>query len=246
MKRTTILFCVFLVLIPVAGYSIDSLDVYGGLLWIGNPTYAPASPDGLPTGAPSPILNTWSVSLPLRMGRIFRLVPEIGLFGTQYGLIPGYDKTVPVEREYADAVWFLGAMVDLDLWMNIPLGQRLDLGIQAGATFLGRIPVQGWGDGWDQLDEMNSYFFAQARYLYPEVGITFGWRPEGFDRLGVTVKAMTYLPIFHLWDNEEVGFADQFMASVSIGLRFFSAPRQTAVEVGGATDGSGDSGGQSS
>jgi hypothetical protein len=59
------------------------------------------------------------------------------------------------------------------------------------------------------------------------------------------VKAMVYLPIFHIWDNEEVGFADQFMSSVSVGLRYYTAPRQSETGADGeAVDGAPDTSSQ--
>ncbi len=224
MSRITVICIVVLIFAAGVAGALESVDAYSGLLWIGNPTFAPASSDGAPTGAPSPILNTYSIAFPFRMGRLFRFAPELGLFGTQYGLIPGFSKTVPVEREYADAIWFLGALVDLDVWLNIPLSAGVDLGFQLGATFLGRIPVVGWGDGWNRLGEMAGYLYGQARYLYPSAGMTFDWRPERYDRLVVVLKATTYLPIFHAWDEEESTFVDQLMVSVSIGLRVLRPP----------------------
>lgn len=226
MKRFTIVS--ILVFSSLAGvFALDGVDFRGGLTWIGSPPYTPASDDGAPTGAPSPILNAFGISFPVGLGGVLHLEPGLTLFGTQYAVIPGYTKTVPVEREYASAVWFLSALVDLSLVVDIPLSQAIRLGFDFGAAFHGRIPIGGWGDGWDQLDEMAAYFYGQARYLYPLAGLRFSWKPPTSERLELIIRGRSYFPLFHAWDGEEVGFVDQFLVSGSIGLRILPGATQT-------------------
>ena len=217
--RGALLLVSFLLGSVTAG-ALESIDGYAGLLWIGNPPYTPASDEGAPTGAPSPILNTFAIALPISLGGPFYLVPEIGLFGTQYGLVTGHAKTVPVEREFADAIWFLGALVELGLWLDITISDFISLGFDIGASFLGRIPMFPWGDGWSQLGDMTSYLYGEARYLYPEVGVNLSFRPEALENLEIVARGKSYFPIFHAWDNEESDFVDQFMVTFSLGLRF--------------------------
>jgi len=204
---------------------LESIDLHNGLVWIGNPPYVPASIEGAPTGAPSPILNTIAVSFPILISGPLYFVPELGLFGTQYGLVAGFDKTVPVEREYADAIWFLGALVELGLWLDFNLSSAISLGLELGASFLGRIPMFPWGDGWEQLDSMAAYLYGAGRFVYPSAGILFSWGPETTDGIEIALRTKAYVPIFHFWDGEGSDFIDQFMIKISVGVRFLTTPR---------------------
>ena len=61
-----------ILLVPAPAAALESVDFHAGLLYIGNPTYEPASIDGLPTGGPSPLVNAYSFSLPFELGAYFR------------------------------------------------------------------------------------------------------------------------------------------------------------------------------
>jgi hypothetical protein len=220
-------FAIFMaiMLVPCAAIALESVDMHGGLLLLGSPVYAPASPDGEPTGAPSPILNSYSIAFPFVLGDYFRLAPGISFFGTQYRIIPGFAKAVPVPVEWADTVWFLSVLVDLELRLDIPLSTRLGLGFDAGAAFLGRVPIPTPNDGWEeQMPGIVSYFYGEARYLYPTFGASFTWKPAELDRLEVSVRSKAYFPIFHLWDGENSSFFDQFLINLSLGLRIYPRP----------------------
>ena len=203
--------------------ALESVDIHTGLLYIGTPLYEPASLDGLPTGGPAPLVNAFVVSLPFELGPYFRFAFELTLFGTQYAALPGYDKVVPVEREYASAIWFLGSMIDLSLWLDIPLGNDLGLGFTIGPAFLARAPITAWGTGWDELETQAQYFYGDGRFFYPETGFFLTWRPSQIEGIEVAIRGRAYFPIFHLWDNEAVSFIDQFIATATIGIRIYPA-----------------------
>ena len=201
--------------------ALESVDIHGGLIYIGNPIYEPASQNGAPTGGPSPLLNEFTVSLPFELGSYVRFAVELSIFGTQYGLIPGYPKVVPVEREYANAIWFLGSMIDLTLWLDIPISDRFGLGFTLGPAFLARAPITAWGTGWEQLGTMADYFYGAGRFFYPEAGLFVTYRPEVFESLEISLRARAYVPLFHVWDEENVVFLDQFIISAGIGIRWY-------------------------
>ena len=227
MKKALALIVALLCVVGAASYGLESIDIFTGLLVVGNPPVESESVDGAPTGAPSPILNTLTTSFVFDIGRLFRFAPELTLYGTQYGWLSVAEKAVPVERQYADAVWFLSAVAEPLIWLNIPLGVRHHLGFQFGLAFNMRIPITSWGTGRDQLKLMASYLYSEARFFYPDIGFTFSWRPAIYDKLVLSTRARILLPMFHIWDGEEVEFMDQFIASFSIGLRLF---RRSIVE----------------
>lgn len=222
MRRRTVLFTLLLLVVVLPATALEGVDFNGGLTWISSPPYAPAVSDGTPTGGPSPLLNAFGLSFPFPLGEYFRLSPRLSLFGTQYAPIPGFEKVVPVEFEYASAVWFLGALVDLSIAIEIPIGELFGLGFHLGPSFLGRIPIDAWGDGWDRLDAMVGYLYGDARYFFGHAGASFVWKIERYERLALVLSAETHLPVFHFWDDEEVPFIDQMMVSGSIGLRIYA------------------------
>ena len=187
---------------------LESIDVDGGLIWIGN---------GEPDGAPSPLVNTVGVAFPISFGGIFRLRPQLNLFGTYYGLTDDESRAVPVEIEYADSVWVLSALLEPIAEFEFPLGDSFYLAAFAAPAFLFRIPTATWGDGTDERGAIMSYLYGNARFLYPEIGFQFTW--AAFDSIHLGIRAKLLLPLFHLWDTEEVPFYDQMMFASSIVFR---------------------------
>ena len=223
--------CIFLAA-TLSAISIESFDVSGGVIWIGN------------TGdntAPSPITSTLAVSIPIRFSPVVLIVPELGYFGGTYGI--ENDRTVPVEIEFKDSVFVASFLASPRVVFAFNLSPSLILGASVGPTVVIRVPTVAWGEGETQREEIVAYQYASARFFYPEVGLLFDWaiplnvdipsdldQGEGEDsstnqsRVHLAVNVRGYLPVFHLWDGENLPFHDQLMVSGSAVLRFFLGP----------------------
>ena len=220
--------CMFLTA-TLSAISIESIDVSGGVMWIGN------------TGdntAPSPITSPLAVSIPIRFTSFLLIVPELGYFGGTYGI--ENDRTVPVEIEFKDSVFVASFLASPRVVFTFNLSPSLILGASVGPTVVVRIPTVAWGEGGTQREQIIAYQYASARFFYPEVGFLFDWAiPPNVDlpsevdqgedenaginqsRVHLAINVRGYLPIFHLWDGENLPFHDQLMISGSAVLRFF-------------------------
>lgn len=229
------LFCIGILGIFLASslsaINIESVDVSGGVIWIGN------------TGdntAPSPITSTLAVSIPIRFASFLLMVPELGYFGIPYGI--ENNRTVPVEIEFKDSVFVASFLVSPRVLFAFNLGSSLMLGASISPAVVVRIPTLAWGEGENQREQIVEYQHGSARFFYPEVGFMFDWAvprrvdiPEemgeaeestdaGKSRVHLAVSVRGYLPVFHLWDGEDLPFHDQLMVSGSAVLRFFLGP----------------------
>ena len=220
-------------LIPaLAVYSInlESVDIKGGMIWIGNETG---------DTAPSPLTTIIGVSLPIRFSGFFALEPELRYFGLPYGVEHG--RPVPVEIEFADWAWVLGFFLEPRAVFDFQIIDTLTLSPYVSPTFLFRIPARRWGDA--DRGEIAAYQYGMGRFFYPEIGLIVDWElpfrinspeaetlnegdfPEADPYEGIEIHFIAdlnvYFPLFHTWDDEERQFYDQFMTSGVVGLRFF-------------------------
>ena len=225
MERRFILVLIFTILSigTLYAFEIPSMQFHGGLLWLGN---------GVEEGGPSPLLRTFGGSMQMFFTRRFFLHPELGFYGTQYQLAADGIKTIPTEIEFANSVWFLSTVLDLQTGMDFQLSSSFSLGFMVFPSFVFRIPLRSWGTCAEVSDEsstckstMSSYFYQKARFIYPGVGVYALWKT--FDRLGIAVRIKGYIPLFHLWDGEvradgsRVPFYDQMVISISGGIRYY-------------------------
>ena len=234
MKRPlSILVLIFVMASSAFSLGLESLDVKGGIIWIGNAAVDPAGTDA----APDPITTIIGVSLPIRLAPIFLIVPELRYFGGPYGI--EYGRAVPVEVEYPDATWVIGLLVEPRVVLDFPLHPSLNLGAYVSPTVLARIPSFTWGTV--DSGAVASYQYDQYRFFYPEAGLYLDWKipsntrsleaealnegefeedeEQGMD-IRLVVDLNSYFPLFHAWDGEDVPFWDQFMVSGTIGLKF--------------------------
>ena len=212
-KRLCIFMLLFLIVSTRAFSDVDgrrNVDINGGIIWIGNAE---------PEGAPSPLLNTLTVSLPIRFSNYFSFSPEFGFFGTQYGFSDGSLKVVPLEREAPDAAWILSVLVEPFFTFDLNLSETISIGLLAAPVFLLRVPTVSWGEGTAQLGEITAYLYESGRFFYTAAGLSFSWAAH--ENVSLIARVKSYLPVFHIWDNETYPFHDLMMISGTIGFRFF-------------------------
>ena len=63
---------------------------------------------------------------------------------------------------------------------------------------------------------MARYFWANARFLYPESDVFFRW--NAFETLSLTAGIRVLWPWFHAWDGESLPFTDQFVFAPTLGF----------------------------
>ena len=198
-------------LVPAGALSVKSIEARAGLLWLGNSSTE---------GAPSPLLDTVGIALPITITPAISIAPELDFTGTQYQLQVYSDPTraVPTEIEFANSVWYLGILLDLPFRYTFPLSKQTALGFGVSPAFLLRIPTVSWGTGGSEAGAMSAYLFGKGRFFYPSAQVFFDW--QVLSGLALEFRLRGFFPIFHIWDGEGLPFWDQMMIDGNVGFRF--------------------------
>jgi len=208
-RAAVVLACLVLTLAAQASWAKDTLEVDGGVVWIGNAD---------PNSAPSPLMPALGVNFPVFQRRRFGLDAGLLLTGTYYEYAGG--RAVPAELEHRDfaVVAFLG---DARAGLRLPIGSKAELGLNAGLLLLLRLPIPLFADA--SRDFGNAVVYLLARSLYPEVELSVRFPiAESFD-LRLAVRAG--LPWFHIWDGEPYAIWDQSVAGGILGVVYRFPPK---------------------
>jgi hypothetical protein len=236
LRKLAVIMVALLVPVYAAGaIHLESVDIKGGMIWIGN---APVDAGGT-DAAPSPLTALAGVSFPIRFTDFFLLAPELRYFGQPYGI--EYGRPVPVEIEFAEWAYVMGLMLEPRALFDFQITPALAFGAYISPSFLFRIPAKIWGDTSRAI--IAAYQYGMGRFFYPEIGVAVDWEipfrvrskeaeslnegefeeddPYEGISIHLIVDISAYFPIFHAWDKEAVPLYDQFMASGVVGLQVF-------------------------
>jgi hypothetical protein len=197
---------------PVA-WPLDTLELDGAMLWIGN-----ADPDS----APSPLLPALGMNFPLASRRLWALDTGFLVSGAYYEYTGG--RAIPAELEQRDfgVPLILG---DARLGLYVPLGKRVRLGLAAGLLLFLRVPIPLFRDASASFGSALGYLLARAFYPETELSVRFPILPA-FD---LDVKVRAGWPWFHLWDGEPYAFWDQLLVTGMLGV-VYKLPAKKAAD----------------
>ncbi len=212
-RRRRIRGCASVVLLLLAAsgaraLSVKTVDIDGGLMWIGNSSSE---------GAPSPVLSTIGVALPMYLTSRLSIAPELDFFGTQYQLSSDGTRAIPTEIETGSQVWCAIFLLDFPVRYDFPLSKILTLGVGASPSLLLRVPVFPYGSGQDEEGTMLSYFYGLGRFFYPTAESYLDY--QILPKVAVEIRLKAFIPLFHLWDGEDLPFWDQLMIAGNVGLK---------------------------
>jgi hypothetical protein len=213
--------------------NIESVDIKGGMIWIGNEEVEEND------AAAHPLLTVVGVSVPVRFTSFFAIEPELRYYGLPYGV--EYGRPAPVEIEFENSAFVLGFLLEPRVVFDFQIIDTLTFSAYLSPTFLFRIPARVWGN--TDTSEITAYQYGMGRFFYPETGVMVDWElpfrirsyqaeslnenefeeepAEEEIEIHFIVDLSAYFPLFHLWDDEQREFYDQFMTSATVGLRFF-------------------------
>jgi hypothetical protein len=217
MKRIGIGLVVILLVVLVPARSLQALDwieVDAGMIFLVNTDE---------DSAPSPILNTLGVSIPIPLfddEDPFYWEASLLFFSLfyQHSLSQdGGDLYRPAELEKADTLWTLGVIIDTRLGYAFTLSEKVRLGGAVGLAGVLRLPLIAIEQGGQYQGAAWSYFLTRS--VYPELEISCFWR--AFPGLGFSFAVRSLFPLFHIWDGEGTSFFDQMIIMGNIGFRIF-------------------------
>jgi hypothetical protein len=214
--KTVLFLILLLIAVTTAGYGfqIESVDLYGGMLWLGTAS---------DQAAPSPVHWKVGAALPMSFTSLFVLSPQLNVFwDNRYTLTEDGTRAVPAEVERADQVNFLSIVLDAQAMFRFSLNEQISIGPLAFPAFVFRIPIWTWGKARENPEYKNSiisYLWGKARFFYMGVGGFFHWAFA--DRFGFAFQVKSRLPVFHIWDQEQLPFHDQMMVVASVGFKYY-------------------------
>jgi hypothetical protein len=197
-----------IMLFCLTGFSVCALqyiDIEAGLIYIGN---------GEERGAPGPIVPTGGVAYMFAPGNGgFYFLPRLLLYAANYN----YEGVRPLPAEPENTEFLvLGGLFDFVLGMRFVINKTVELGTGAGVAVLLRLPISLSESVADDADEYSNYFYGNLRFIYPDVDLFLKWNVSESFSLSFTLKG--FIPVFHLWDGEELAFWDQLYLSLLIGI----------------------------
>ncbi len=220
MRARVIIASLLLFGIPAFAFAlkISELDINAGLLFIGSS----------PPGAPSPLVQTLGISMPIKSDGPFFLEPSIEFFGSYYEVDPITGRTVPAPYESGTSFLTIGSLITLQSGLLYTLSKDIEMGGALGVDFLIRVPYEFQNTNADTGDGLT-YFYSQGRFIYPETRFITRWHVVDGVTLAFTLRGM--YPLFHLWDGESLPFYDQLLVGLDIGfvITFGGKPAKPAA-----------------
>lgn len=210
MKRLGIVLLLVLASTPAWSWNLWGVDVSGvevqSSLWL--------IQNAVTDGAPSPIVNTIGLSIPLRFLKTWVFRPEVQAFTLGYAYEDG--RAVPESDNLFDNVTILGLMINSVGGYEWRLSQTLVWTNEVGLGFLARIPIYFNGSTAADMAIPATAWLLAGRLIYPNLGTSLAWQ---FSPLfTAVVRAQLFYPIFDLWGG--LPWYDQLTLGGGIGIRY--------------------------
>jgi hypothetical protein len=174
-------------------------------------------------GGPSPILQTFGVSMVLSINDRWYIEPSVEFFGTYYEWTGGMDastgRAVPTGYESGAGFFTAGGLIACQVRAMFPVTSFLSLGGAAGLDVMVRFPLELTNNSALSVagrGPATSYFYSSLRFLLPETRFIMRW--QVVDAVGLVFSLRALYPVFHLWDGEGLPFTDQLSVALTIGF----------------------------
>jgi len=183
---------------------LQSIGIFHDNLWLGN-----SDKDS----APSPILSVWGVSLSFGLTDRWSVAPELGLTTVEYLYRDGV--ALPAEIEEANAAKTLTLLLGIPFLYRFQPADSVSVFVGTGPAFSFKIPYKTFGD--ISGGDVAGYFIKSGRFFHWEVCTAV--ELDFFEHLGFYVRARVIVPLYRLWDGDNMPLYDGLFAGVSFGLR---------------------------
>ncbi len=186
---------------------IDYIEIDTGLLYLGN-----SETDS----APSPILRTVGLTVPLLKMNLFTIRTGIDFWGNYYAY--NGTRALPQEIEAPGDRWnwVLSTLIDTRFGMEYAFNSTILAGADIGLAFLLRFPIVSSDVAKNDRLALMQYLFGKGRFFYPSNDIYLTWNV--YEKFSLSFNLKILYPLFHLWDGESLPFYDQLIVSGLIGF----------------------------
>lgn len=209
------IFILILALIPSAvfAFELEGVQLIGGPAVIFNAEPVENSP------APNPVILMLGASVPMTFTDILYFEPGLRFYSTRVVLDSTY-KPVPAAIETRNRISVLNCELRPEVGAVFNITDNIMLGVTGAPVFTFRFPVIAYDDavGTDQKKVVREYYFSAARFLGFYAGGMFSWTFA--EDTALRLKIGTNLPVYHIWDGEEIAFYDQLMIEPEMGIVF--------------------------
>lgn len=203
--------------------NVTDIDARLGLLLMSNGYVTDSAGNQVQFSEVSPLLGAVGGDVALSINSRFSFRPALDIYGLEYAETAS-GKVVPTQAETKNAALVLSLLLSSPFSISWQLNPALTISAGFSPTLLIRFPVISYGS--PDLTAITSYFYKDARFVYPEFDGTFDYAFRTW--LHIVVNLRVLLPVFHIWDGESVPFTDQMVVAGSILLRFPLHPRSAA------------------
>jgi hypothetical protein len=164
--------------------------------------------------APSPLIGTVGGAAWFSVMDWLKFAPGLSVYSNDYFF--NGTRALPAEIEYKDAVTILGFMIEAPAIAEFKVAEKVSLSGGLGPLFMIRIPFVPHGA--NPTADVMKYYYGNGRFLFLEnrEGVDI----ELTDNWGIAIRVRVLLPIFHLWDGENLPFQDQMGVGAGIGIRY--------------------------
>jgi len=194
-------------------YAVENfiLEVESGITWLHNEAYGIG---GSGDKDPDPILYRIGAAFPIYFNDSFFIRPSLTFMSNYWHFETDNNWAMPVDEMF-DNVAVLFLLLDTTLGYQINF-KSFSLGFFAGPAFNLRIPL--WGGEFSDKGEMASYFYKEANFI--DITAGFFFLIPLSDKIGLTIKGDSWIPIDNLWSTSGLPFSDGLMVTLSAGIRF--------------------------
>ena len=191
----------------LSALDINYVEINSGILYLGNSDT---------NSAPSPILRTIGITLPLFQKNIFTIRSGINFWGNYYAY--NGSRALPQEIEAPEDRWnwILATNIDTRFGINYRFNKSIEAGADTSLAFLLRFPIVSSEIAKNDKLSLLQYFFGKGRFFYPANDLYFTWNV--YNKLALSFNTKIMYPLFHLWDGESLPFYDQLILIGTIGF----------------------------
>ena len=213
---------VLFALVAATGYGIsfEGIHLQAGPVWIGNAYTTDSSGEPVQGSAASPIEESLSVGIRLRIAENLLFSPLVNVHYTEYLQAEG-QKVVPTQKETGGDAGTVAGLMTASLstrWLiPLELAEGWELAVGASPTLAFRIPILSIA-GSGSAAGVSRYFYRSLRYLLPEAYLSTTYAFTESVDVGLVSRVL--VPIYNLWDGESTAFWDEMQVFANLFIRF--------------------------